>query len=258
MWDISAGPLRDAPAVDAVVHAAAMVDDWGSSEHFAAVNVAGTRNVLETFPRARRVVLVSSASVYGSGLDLCEDAPLPSPHNAYCATKCEAEALVLGGEDGVVLRPHAVYGPGDPHLLPRIRAACIRNTFIVPGDGTNRVSLTHVDNLVQAVTAALESHVPAGVYNVCDSADAAAIDEILATLFLRLRIDVRLMHAPARPVDAVARVLEGAFSALRLTRGPRLTRYAVSQLANDLTLDLQKSSQLLRFNPTGDFRSLAI
>ena len=51
----------------------------------------------------------------------------------------------------VILRPHAVYGPGDTTLLPRLLHARRLGRLIAVGDGRNRISLTHVDNLVQAV-----------------------------------------------------------------------------------------------------------
>src|SRR5690606_23623012 len=62
-WDLTDGPLGDAPAVDVVVHAGAVVSDWSDLGVARAVNVAGTRAVRETFGDAR-FVHVSSGSVY--------------------------------------------------------------------------------------------------------------------------------------------------------------------------------------------------
>ena len=62
-WNIEKGPLENAPRVDAVVHSAGLVDDWGTYEPFRRGNVVGTSHVLATWPEAR-VVHVSSASVY--------------------------------------------------------------------------------------------------------------------------------------------------------------------------------------------------
>src|SRR5688572_17661827 len=61
-WDIESGPLADPPEVDAVVHSAGCIDDWGRYPRFYRGNVVGTENVLATFPNAR-FVFVSSASV---------------------------------------------------------------------------------------------------------------------------------------------------------------------------------------------------
>ena len=66
-WDVTDGPI-DAPPVYAVVHCAARVDDWGPEAAFHVANVDGTRAVLATWPDARRVVYVSTSSVYSDGL----------------------------------------------------------------------------------------------------------------------------------------------------------------------------------------------
>ena len=62
-WDIR-HPLKQIPVVDAVVHCAALVGDWGDDAEYQRTNVAGTRRVLETFRGAERFIHVSSASVY--------------------------------------------------------------------------------------------------------------------------------------------------------------------------------------------------
>src|ERR1044071_7717518 len=123
-WDISSGPI-DAPAADAVVHCAGMVSDWGPSPAFLAANVTGTRNVLASFESARRFVYVSSASVYASGRDIREDAPYPPRYTSdYARTKMLAEREILAADRlSIILRPRAVYGPGDTTLLPRLLAA---------------------------------------------------------------------------------------------------------------------------------------
>lgn len=62
-WDITTGPLPNPPSVDAVVHAAAAVTDWGPPEPIWRANVDGTDHVARSFPQAR-LVHISSASVY--------------------------------------------------------------------------------------------------------------------------------------------------------------------------------------------------
>src|SRR5215831_2431418 len=78
-WDITGEPAQDLPRVDAVVHCAGSVTEWGSDKEFDAANVAGTRHVLDGFTTARSFVHMSSASVYDLASpkrDVTEDAPL--------------------------------------------------------------------------------------------------------------------------------------------------------------------------------------
>jgi len=198
-WDVRAGPIsvRD---VDGIVHCAAHVGQWGPERDYRAINVEGTRTVLETFHRAPRFVHVSTASVYATDqprVNVPEDARVGEPLlNPYARTKAEAERiLIASGRDVIILRPHAVYGPGDSTLLPRVLAARRLGWLPLPGDGRNRISVTYVDNLALAVQLALESAVPSGVFNVTDGVDPT-IDDMLRTMLRRYGVGDRLLHVP--------------------------------------------------------------
>ena len=138
-WDLTTGRLPGPPTVDAVVHAAAHVDEWSPWSVHDAVTVRGTRAVLDTWPTAR-VVLVSSASVYPlrgrhrPRWVLTEaDPPTRRPLSAYSRAKIAQEQLVLARSGTLVLRPHAVHGPGDTTLLPRLARARRRGRLVCPG-----------------------------------------------------------------------------------------------------------------------------
>src|SRR5690349_13263744 len=61
VWDLRDGPRRR--DVDAVVHSAALADDWAPLSEAMRVNQLGTRTVAESFPGAR-IVHISTSSVY--------------------------------------------------------------------------------------------------------------------------------------------------------------------------------------------------
>jgi nucleoside-diphosphate-sugar epimerase len=90
-WDIARPLPGDHPGVDAAVHCAGSVTEWGSDEEFDAANVTGTRNVLEAFAGARAFVHMSSASVYdlvATKRDIGEDAHLRAHISAAtCAAR---------------------------------------------------------------------------------------------------------------------------------------------------------------------------
>ena len=164
-WDLTRGSLADLPQLpDAVVHCAGSVTHWGPQAALYAANVLGTLAVLRTFSASRRVVHISTASVYDPHVpkDLVdEQAGYASRYlNAYALTKMQAECAVRAtGRPAIVLRPHAVYGPGDRTLLPRLLAARRWAGCRSVGDGHNRVSVTHVDNLVHAIVRSVEGEV---------------------------------------------------------------------------------------------------
>ena len=243
-WDITSGPIDG--RADAVVHSAALADDWAPRAAAMLSNVIGTRNVVASFPGAR-VVHISTASVYDAfapNVRVRENAaPVTRFLSGYAESKTRAEVEV--GENAVVLRPHAVYGPGDRTLLPRILAGIRGHRLVLPAGAEVRHTLTHIDNLVDAVELALTA--PAGVYNIGDDTEVLLAAVLREFLGRRGRADVALTSIPYPAAFAAAAALEAA---ARLGgRRPRLTRYAVSQLGLERTLDLTAARERLGYRP---------
>ena len=118
---------------DAVVHIAGVIN--GSAAEFETGNVTGTLAMLAaaTAGGAQRFVHVSSLAAREPEL------------SKYGASKAKAEELVAGsGLKWVMVRPPAVYGPGDRETLELFRMARLR-LMLLPPEG--RVSMIHVDDL---------------------------------------------------------------------------------------------------------------
>ena len=132
---------------DAVVHGAGVVR--GSSQAaFDQVNVAGTAAVLTTIEsqtRRPRLLLLSSLAAREPNLSW------------YARSKRGGEQLIQRSTDldWVILRPPAVYGPGDKEMLPVFHAMA-RGIATVPGSAEARMSLIHVSDLVEAILACLQ------------------------------------------------------------------------------------------------------
>ena len=234
--------------VDAVVHCAALADDWAPMVEALRVNRDGTARVRDRFPHAR-IVHISTSSVYDAfvpSIRLREDAPLP---HRFLSTYSESKALAEGKLDGanaVILRPHAVYGPGDTTLLPRILDAVRNDRLMLPAGGTVLHSLTHIDNLVAAVRCSLSPNAPRGIFNIAD-AEPVLLSDAITEFFRRRDVHARIVGIPAGVAAALAGVAE-ASAMLRKTR-PRLTRYAVSQLGVERTFDTCAARDRLGFSP---------
>jgi nucleoside-diphosphate-sugar epimerase len=93
---------------------------------------------------AQRLVFVSSLA-----------ARLPSV-SAYAASKQAAEALVLARAGALILRPCAIYGPGDKATLPLMQQLT-KTIAVIPGRATSRFSLIHVDDFANVLVAAVQS-----------------------------------------------------------------------------------------------------
>lgn len=239
-WD-AATDVPDLSDIDAVVHLAAAVGDprpGTDAREFERVNVDGARRLL-TAAGDRPVVWVSSSSVYDPRPDrslVTEDHPTSGGHlNAYGRTKAHGDRLALGA-GAVVVRPRAVYGPGDTHLLPRLLRAVRRGRIMLPGDDVE-LSLTHVANLATACVAGL-AWAP-GPYNVADEVPVrrdVALVEVLEAVLSR---PVTVGHLPLPVASGAARGLDAL---ARLTRRePLLTPYSVDTLAHPFCLDTTRA-----------------
>ena len=140
---------------DGVVHTAALVGDWGALEDFVAVNVRGTRNVLDA-AGAARVVHVSSVATWGYEFrrDLDEDAPVRACGEPYVDTKAAAHVLALR-RGAAVVRPGDVYGPRSVPWTLRPLQALRARTLVLPGRGDGLLTLVYVDDLVDCLVRAL-------------------------------------------------------------------------------------------------------
>jgi nucleoside-diphosphate-sugar epimerase len=246
LWDLDSGILKGDRDFEAVVHCAALADDWAPLATALKANRDGTRTVVRSFPGAR-IVHLSTSSVYDAFTPSVETPETAFPVRRFLSTYSESKTLAeleLAGVDAVTLRPHAVYGPGDTTLLPRLLAGVRGGRLVLPEGAEVRHSLTHVDNLVDAVQLALTG--ARGTYNIADDAPVVLAD-VLREVFRRRRMRVRIGSLPYRQAFALAASLEAAARLRR--RRPALTRYAVSQVGLERTLDLTAARTRLGYAP---------
>jgi nucleoside-diphosphate-sugar epimerase len=151
------GDLQDRAALerlvdgaDAVIHVAGVISGHNASA-FELGNVAGTLAMLAaaTAGGVRRFVHTSSLAAREPRLSL------------YGASKMKAEDLVFGsGLDWAIVRPPAVYGPGDKETLELFRMAKL-GVMLMPLRG--HLSLIHVDDLARLLLALTDYSAPSGV-----------------------------------------------------------------------------------------------
>ena len=118
--------------------------------------------------RAKRIVYISTTGVYGAAQEVdANTLPAPQSPTQQARRKVE-EAVLASGVPALVLRPAAIYGPGQGiHVTMRA------GTYKLTGDGTNYVSRIHVDDLAAICENALYADVT-GAYPVADTLPAPA------------------------------------------------------------------------------------
>ena len=246
---------------DAVVHLAAKVTIVGPVQEFEAVNVGGTRLLLDEARAAgvRRFVHVSSPSVAHHGRSLAGAGAGPAdPERArgsYARTKAAAELLALAAHDPdgllvVAVRPHVVWGPGDTQLVGRIVDRARAGRLPVLGAGAALIDTTYIDNAVDALVAALDAD--AGVYGepyVVTNGEPRPVVELLAGICAASGVPVPRRHVPAVLARGAGSLLDAAWRTLPLPGEPPLTRFVAEQLSTAHWFDQRRTREALGWAP---------
>lgn len=257
---------RAASGVRVVFHVAGRVSDWGPREEFLRANAEGTQNVVAACQRAgvSRLVHLSSLTVLALPRDgrviseSTQTAP-PAAGDFYTESKQAGEIAVreAHGSHGLsttVVRPGAIWGPGDPNVVPRIVRLLRRGAMPYVDGGRNLLGLSYVDNLVLGLVLAAETEAAAGqIYHVTDGEEITAreaIDAIADALGVaRPRVSL-----PRWAVLGAAALVEATATVLRLRRPPPLTRYGVRFVSCHARYDLGKARRELGYEPVVSFR----
>lgn len=255
--------------VECVFHAAAKAGVWGSWLDYHNCNVVGTQNVLDGCRSAsvKLLVYTSSPSVTFNGQECCgcdESEPYPENFlNYYSESKAQAEQLVLraNGLDGlatVALRPHLIWGPGDPHILPRLLKAAREGRLRQIGNGENLVDVTYIENAAAAHLAAAQAlslHGPAAgkAFFISNGEPIRLWDWIAEVLEAHggLKIRGRLSLDAARKLGGA---LEWAYRTWRLPGEPPMTRFMACQLGMSHYYNIAAAREHLGYQPAVSLR----
>ena len=266
----SLGDLGDRASLERVMvgceivyHVAAKAGVWGRTADFIATNQTGTANVIAACRTARiqKLVYTSTPSVVHGGGDIeggNESLPYPDRFEAdYPRTKAVAEKLVLAanGPDlaTVSLRPHLIWGPGDPHLIPRLLARARAGKLRRIGSRPIKADVTYVENaadahLLAADRLSIGSPVAGKAYFLSDGTPVdlwAFVNRILAA-------------GGAPPVTKTVsvwkaklagRILERVYRLFGIAAEPPMTRFVATQLSTSHWYDISAAKRDFGYVP---------
>lgn len=244
--------------VEGVFHLAAMQHVWCPMRDYYDVNVTGTVNVCRAARAAgvRRLVHVSSTSVYGLGLGRCvtEDFPLAPFRDPYAVTKAEGDRVVQRmiaetSLPAVIVRPDQFFGPGDrmhfAESADRLRAG----KGVIVGSGHNALPLIYVTDVVQGLLLALDSVKAVGqAYNIT-SDDLLTQEEYLCAIARAIGADVPRVRIPYVLLLSAAYALSSILALTRSQRRPPATPFGIAFVATSSRHSNEKAHRELGFSP---------
>jgi nucleoside-diphosphate-sugar epimerase len=255
--------VRAAQGCDVVYHVAAKAGVWGNARDYELANVVGTDNVIAACAKhnVSQLIYTSSPSVVFAGTDesgVDERHPYPTHYLAhYPRTKAIAERHVIAaantGLDTIALRPHLIWGPGDPHLVPRILQRAQAGQLRIVGSGQNLVDSTYVDNAAQAHLDA--SNALTRDPSLSGRAYFISNDEPVP---IRSLIDAMLRAGGLGPVKrqihptfayALGGLLEAVYRLTGRQGEPIMTRFVARQLSTEHWYNLNAAKRDLGYQP---------
>jgi nucleoside-diphosphate-sugar epimerase len=241
---------------DAVVHAAALADDWGDPAQFYAVNVEGTKTVIQAARDAgvRRLTHVSTEAVLLDGNPLhlvAEDAPLPERAiGLYPESKRQAEVLALAASSPelavMVVRPRLIWGHGDTTLMPILRVMVAEGRFRWVGGGHHLTSTCHVRNCCEGLLLATRVGKGGEIYHLTDG-DPLEFRTFLTQLLGTQGVVPGKGGVPLGFARAAAWTAETLWGLLPLSGAPPITRTAVLLSGQEMTLSDTKARRELGY-----------
>lgn len=255
--------IRFMQGYDTVFHVAAKAGIWGPKYEFEQTNVTGTRNVLGAcFANGvHSLVYTSTPSVVFNRKDINgADERLPYAQRFLCyyaSSKAVAEQMVLASNSEILktcaIRPHLVWGPGDPHLIPRLIARGKAGKLKQVGNGQNMVDISYIDNVADAhVLAAENLHSDAsaaGNAYFISQGEPVSLWGWINDLFQRRNVEPVKKKVNAKSAYIIGTLLEGIYMWLGLEKEPPMTRFLAEQLAKSHWFSIDNAKNDLGYEP---------
>ena len=247
---------KAAVGVRYIFHLAAAFREARSSEDtYRAVHCTSTRLLAEAAQRTegfQRFVHVSTIGVHGHVAQPPADETAPfHPDDGYQRTKAEAEQWLREFASAhslphVVVRPCAIYGPGDRRLLKLFRMAA-RGTVPMLGYSRGLYHLIHVEDLARIMIRGAVHPAALNEVFIAGSQTAVTLIGIVRIIERALGRRVRIVRLPAWPFFALAAICETVWRPLGLE--PPLYRRRVAFYTKDRAFDTRKLRDVLGYTP---------
>jgi nucleoside-diphosphate-sugar epimerase len=255
----------DLKSFDAIFHVAALAGVWGRFETFHKINFLGTKNLVDKAiaDGVEYFIYTSTPSVVFGADDIINgDESISFPkkyYTHYAKTKAMAESYIkeLSNDifKSISIRPHLIWGEGDPHLIPRLRLKAKEGKLRIVGNGENLVDIIHVDNAasahVNALTSLIQNSSLSGNAYFIGQEKPVNLWDFINQLLAVYKILPIQSYIPFRAAFVLGFILEKFYSLLGIiSPEPQMTRFIALQLAKSHYFSHEKAKSDLGYLPT--------
>lgn len=259
---IYTGDIRDPKVVDwamdgvtGVFHLASIVQKAGiPDQEFWDTHVRATESLLEAARKygVRKFVHCSTIGVLGHITHPPADESAPyNVEDIYQITKAEGEKKALAffqstGLPVTVVRPAAVYGPGDTRLLKLFKLIA-RGRFYIIGDGAALIHPVYVDDLVEGMVRAYESLDSAGRVYIIGGGQFLTIRQWVEIIAHEAGTTLPSLRLPYAPIRALAGICEAVCKPFGVE--PPLFRRRVDFFVKNRAFSIERARRELGYEP---------
>jgi len=260
--DVFPGDLRNPSDVgkatkdiDLVFHLAAVYREAGlPEEEYWNTNVSGTENLLKASVKnsVKKFIFCSTVGVHGHITNLPADENYPlKPNDVYQKTKVESEKIVFKyykehNLPVVIIRPTAIYGPGDLRLLKLFKL--VRNgVTILIGSGEYYYQMVYIEDLVDAFIRTATNNFAVGEVFIIGGEKYYTLNEILDIIERIMKRKNLRIYLPYYPFRIAALISERVCSFLKIS--PFLYKRRISFFSSNHAFSIDKAKRILNFSP---------
>lgn len=241
--------------VEVVHHVAAAFREMHLPDRdYAEINIEGTRIVAAAAlsQGVRKFVYCSTCGVHGDVKrpPATEDSPI-APSDYYQRTKYEGELVTLAhherGLPSTILRPNAIFGPGDPGRYYMIFKRVQKGSFPMFGSGKTLYHSLYIDNLVDAFMLAEQPGLGLGQAYLIADEHHVEIEDLVRRVARAMGTKVKIPHYPIWPLVVAGHVVEKACKPFGIS--PPIFPRRVDWFRLDRAFDIGKAKRELGYNP---------
>lgn len=223
------------------------------------INLGGTKNVIEACARysINRLIHCSTIGVVSSVSEPLTDETAPySPGDVYQESKCEAEKEVLknvksGRISASIIRPCAIYGPGDLRLLKMFKMIAEKKFYLI-GNGKAYYHMVYIDDLISAFILASEKKEAVGEVFIVGGEKYTTLMELFSIIAEEFNVKLPGIRLPYKPIEVLSVLIECAYKPTG--KEPPLYRRRISFFKKNRAFDISKAKKILGYKPEYDLK----
>ncbi|MBM3705710.1 MAG: NAD-dependent epimerase/dehydratase family protein [Actinobacteria bacterium] len=233
-----------------------------TEKEFHDVNFEGAKNIIGACleHRIKKLVHCSTIGVVTSVKNPPADENTPvCPGDAYQTSKCDAELEVIRyakekNLPATVIRPCAIYGPGDWRLLKMFKLIAKRR-FVFFGSGKAYFHMVYIDNLMDAFILAAQKDEANGEVFIIGDENYLTLNELAALIAEEFDVPVPKIHLPYRLFELLAAGVELVYRKLKIKKEPPIYKRRMAFFKKSRAFSIEKAKRILGYRPAVDIKT---